>query len=278
MKRQELCQLLQDELRHQYNTLEINNIVNYIWANLLKNSELINLSSMILSENAQIGDWISELKMGMPVQYVLNNSFFYNLELFVNTHVLIPRPETEELVNWILSDPKNESALTLIDIGTGSGCIALALKKNRPIWMVTAIDISDDALKVARKNASNNDLNVKFIQCDFLTDSTSVNETFDIVVSNPPYISNDELDKVGEGVRRYEPRIALVPTGNDPLIFYKKIADWSLTHLNRSGAIYLEMNEFLFQEIENTFRNAGFLNLEIKKDMQGKNRMLKVQF
>lgn len=216
---------------------------------------------------------LKELLQHRPVQYVLNEAWFYKRKFYVDENVLIPRPETEELVEWIIKDTSKPTKI--IDIGTGSGCIPVSLKKELPASNVTAIDISDKALFVAKKNANDLHAAISFYQVDFLKEKEwEPLSQYDTVVSNPPYVPIREKEILAKNVTDFEPGIALFVANNDPFIFYKKIAEFSKTHLNWGGKIYVEVHEQYAKQVKFIFENAGF-NSEIKEDMYGKERMIK---
>ena len=227
-------------------------------------------------ESERIHSIITELKNEKPIQYILGRTDFYGCKIRVNEHVLIPRPETEELVDLILQDKKRGAdALNILDIGTGSGCIAITLKKNLPTANVSAIDISEEALLTAKANAILNQTKIGFLQGDILQTSKSSNiqiTKFDIIVSNPPYIRISEKEKMSKNVLDYEPHLALFVKDNDALIFYKAIADFALYNLSSNGKLYFEINEALGNEVKKLLEEKGLKNVEIKKDMSGKNR------
>ncbi|MFH1004799.1 MAG: peptide chain release factor N(5)-glutamine methyltransferase [Bacteroidota bacterium] len=221
---------------------------------------------------------INELKTHKPIQYILGETFFYGCKIKVNENVLIPRPETEELTDWIISDTQNSKPETLLDIGTGSGCIAIALSKNFPHTNVFAIDISDESLLVAKANAIFNQTKIDFLQADIIALSQSTNSpinNFDIIVSNPPYILSSEKKKMAKNVINYEPHLALFVNDDEPLLFYKAIANFAKKNLNKNGKLYLEINEALGSEVKKLLSEKGFKNVEVKKDMSGKERMVK---
>lgn len=217
-----------------------------------------------------------------PVQYVLQEAWFYGMKFYVNEHVLIPRPETEELVRWMLEDieivkSQNQKSPTILDVGTGSGCIAIALKKRSPLLDIDACDISNDALAVAKRNAAFLGTEINFLQLDFLNRvETDTLSTYDYIISNPPYIPLNDKITMNKNVVSYEPHLALFVTDADPLIFYKAIADFAVNKLLVHGKIFVEMHEELFAEVEKLFQSRGFPRIEIKKDMQGKERMMKI--
>ena len=200
------------------------------------------------------------------------------MKLEVNHHVLIPRPETEELVYWILEEESNKqhTGYNILDIGTGSGCIAIAVKKNLPISNVTAIDQSIDALITAKQNATINNTEVNFQQLDFLNEVFwSTLPSFDVIVSNPPYIPVNEEKKLDKNVTLFEPHAALFVPDDSPLLFYEKIAEFAAKHLKPGGKIFAEMHEEYANATSHAF-SKQFSNVEIKKDMSRKNRMIKV--
>lgn len=218
---------------------------------------------------------LDRLVQGEPIQYITGYSWFYDLKLTVTPAVLIPRPETEELADWIIRDIHEGLRTTspdIIDIGTGSGCIALALKKHLPGAHVTATDISADALGIARANAAIHGLEINFLQHDFLHDPLPAR--YDLIVSNPPYISHAEYAALSGMVRDYEPSVALAPLTDDPLIFYRRIAETGAAHLQEGGSIYVEISEFRPDAIRALFIDHGY-HTDLRKDMQGKWRMLK---
>lgn len=220
----------------------------------------------------------AELMQHKPVQYAIGEAWFMNMKLRVNEHVLIPRPETEELVDWVINDMRsmNQNDGSLLDIGTGSGCIPIAIKKNQPHTEVAATDISEDALQVAKINSIEQNTLVDFLHADILNEADWKQlGHYDIIVSNPPYIAQSEQQAMNKNVFDYEPHIALFVPDNDVLLFYKAIAQFSKNHLKPGGKIYVEVNETLGEQTVQLFLQNGFKNVELKKDMQGKDRMIK---
>ena len=220
---------------------------------------------------------LTALNTGKPIQYVLGNAWFYGMNIMVNKHVLIPRRETEELVDWIVKDI--EAAIIkprkILDVCTGSGCIALALKKAFPEVEVIAIDISDKALEVARYNAIKENLEIKFMQIDALDIILDIHP--DIIVRNPPYVMFSEKAKMHQRVTEYEPSSALFVSDNDSLIFYEKIAEWGSKFLIRGGNLYFEINETMGIEISELLKRLGYLEPILKKDLQEKDRMFRAR-
>ena len=220
---------------------------------------------------------VEELKNHKPIQYILNKAEFYGLPFYVDENVLIPRPETEELVEWILLEMSISAAsATILDIGTGSGCIAVSLKNNLASCKVWAMDISPGALAVAKKNAANNNAGIQFFICNILDEKPPENlPLFDLVVSNPPYVRNSEKLLMEKNVLDYEPSLALFVDDDDPLKFYKAIADFSQLHLVSGGKLFLEINENLGLETVGLLNSIGFSDIILKKDLNGKDRMIK---
>jgi len=230
---------------------------------------------------------ISELKTEKPIQYITGEAWFYGLQFEVNEDTLIPRPETEELVEWIISSQqfnKSTSQLKILEIGTGSGCIPISLKKNIPNAEVFAIDISEKALEVAKKNAAENSVEVNFIlknilEVDILNQPITYNlkpiTSFDIIVSNPPYVRNLEKDEISKNVLDYEPHLALFVEDNDALLFYRKIAQLAKESLTENGQLFFEINQYLGKETVLLLEQLGFQNIELKKDFKGNDRMIK---
>lgn len=227
---------------------------------------------------AQAEQWeaaVARLLQHEPLQYVLNEAWFYGLKFYVDKNVLIPRPETEELVDWIIENHSQSGPLHILDIGTGSGCIPISLKKTLPQAQVRGIDISAAALGIATRNATALHADVDFSVIDFLdTGSTASLPVFDIIVSNPPYIPQLHARDMDANVLRYEPATALFVPDNDPIVFYKAIAHFGKEHLNSNGSIYLELYDVYHTEVNDFYTALGYQTV-ILQDMQGKQRMLK---
>ncbi len=276
MKKSEISQYLKLKINPEFNDLEVTNVLNYVWADYLKcknSGAHYNLQDYIRNRLDSI---LEHINNNVPIQYVTNSSCFYGIDLYINEDVLIPRPETEELVDWILKDNLPSSEYHVLDIGTGSACISIALKTHRKNWTITGVDISPAAIQVARQNGAMLDLDISFSLSDFLMPDSQPQGIFDIVVSNPPYVDASEMNLSYNSPA--DPLIALIPNDKNCLIFYEEIASWSLIHLRASGSIYCELNEFRFAEIQEIFFNAGFRNIVLKDDMQGKKRMIRVRF
>ncbi|MDO5608419.1 MAG: peptide chain release factor N(5)-glutamine methyltransferase [Capnocytophaga sp.] len=215
---------------------------------------------------------VNELVSGTPLQYVLGETIFYGNRFFVNENVLIPRQETEELVSWICKNIPENQPFRLLDIGTGSGCIAISIAKKFPEIKVTAIDISEKALETARKNALENDVKIHFVQQNILT-STELPISYDIIVSNPPYVRETEKSEIKNNVLHHEPHLALFVSDENPLLFYEKIADLAKNHLTKNGKLFFEINQYLGNETLAMLQNKGFQS-ELKKDLNGNDRMV----
>lgn len=218
---------------------------------------------------------IAQLKQEKPIQYILGETEFYGLRFLVNENTLIPRPETEELVDLILNEnSKNKIPnLKILDVGTGSGCIAISLAKNLPEAKVFALDVSEKALETAKKNAEMNKVEVEFLHQSIL-ETEDLKQQFDIVVSNPPYVRNLEKQEIKKNVLEYEPHLALFVEDNDPLIFYRKIAQLAQKNLSKNGKLYFEINQYLGKETSELLQDLGFQNIELIKDVYGNDRMI----
>jgi release factor glutamine methyltransferase len=239
---------------------------------------------------------LDELKTGKPVQYILGSTEFYGLNFLVNPATLIPRPETEELVDWILVESQklkveSQQPLTIFDIGTGSGCIAISLKKNLPDAQVTAIDISAHALHTAAQNAVINEVKIDFIEHNILDIEYSENRAssqeennsacdiqtamFNIIVSNPPYVTLADKSQMHQNVTDFEPHSALFVPEDDPLIFYKAIVKYATGHLFQNSMLFFEINENHGKEVIELLTDKYFINIELRKDISGRDRMVK---
>jgi release factor glutamine methyltransferase len=249
---------------------------------------------LIAQQADELSDILSQLKTGKPIQYTLGKTEFYGLPFYVNPFVLIPRPETEELVEWVIVSVGSgqlavgDSQLAvgnrhlavgnILDIGTGSGCIAISLKKNLPNFDVSAIDISKEALKTAKENAELNQVEIEFIEADILNSKSEIEiPKSEIIISNPPYVTLYDKTQMHRNVTDFEPHTALFVPESDPLIFYKAIADFALTHLAPNGLLFFEINESYGKEIVSLLTEKGFKNIELRKDMGGRDRMVKAE-
>ncbi|WP_339701475.1 peptide chain release factor N(5)-glutamine methyltransferase [uncultured Marixanthomonas sp.] len=218
---------------------------------------------------------LERLKKQEPIQYIVGDTEFYGLTFNVNKNTLIPRPETEELVEWIIEDSVSEkrSNYSILDIGSGSGCIAISLAKNLTSATVSALDYSFEALKTAEENAKLNDVRVQFFQEDILKTGT-LPQQYDVIVSNPPYVRELEKLEMQSNVLDHEPASALFVSNSDPLLFYRTIARLSLRYLKPNGKLYFEINEYLSKELIDSLKQEGYPNIELRKDFRGKDRML----
>lgn len=232
------------------------------------------------AEEQPLFEALSQLKLEAPIQYIIGETEFYGLKLKINEHTLIPRPETEALVDWIVKEPRSKNQeLRILDIGTGSGCIAIALAKNLPNAKVYALDVSEEALKMARENAKTNQVEVEFIHRDILaTDLVqlgSASQKFDVIVSNPPYVRNLEKAEMKGNVLNYEPHTALFVEDKDPLVFYRAISQFAVENLTENGQLFFEINQYLGKEMIQLLETFDFQEIELRKDLFGKDRMLK---
>lgn len=280
MKLQEANSQLIGQLSGVYENSEAENISDWVLEHITgkkRADRIINKEKTLTPQQAlQLKQYLDRLLQHEPVQYVLNEAWFCGLKFYVDKNVLIPRPETEELVEWIISDCKFPiHTLSILDIGSGSGCIPIALKKRLGKADVWSCDISPDSLKVANQNAVTLGINVNFIEFNFLNETEREKlPSFDIIVSNPPYIPQKDKENMNRNVTDHEPAIALFVPDNDALIFYKAIAAFGKNNLTGNGAIYMEINERLGEETAAMFQLNGYKTV-IKKDMQGKERMIK---
>ncbi|WP_299117227.1 peptide chain release factor N(5)-glutamine methyltransferase [uncultured Winogradskyella sp.] len=225
---------------------------------------------------------LEDLKQQKPIQYIFGKTAFYGLEFIVNAHVLIPRPETEELVDWIIKDYKerNETAkIKILDIGTGSGCIAVSLAKHLQNAKVYSLDVSKEALNVAKQNAELNEVDIQFIEANILNknfhSTLYTKSKFDIIVSNPPYVRHLEKPEIKSNVLDNEPHLALFVEDKRPLVFYETISQFATNNLKRNGCLYFEINQYLGKETKQILIDANYENIELRKDLNGNYRMLK---
>jgi release factor glutamine methyltransferase len=271
------------QLQTIYEISEAESIANMVFEEILyiKKQHIFFLDKQINdAEIEQLNTILNKLLTHEPVQYVLGIADFFGLRFRVNKQVLIPRTETEELVALIIKEVRNlklqnDAVFNILDIGTGSGCIPIALKKNLPFAQVTAMDISTDALEVANENAFLNKTNIEFIEGDILNSQFSIpNSQFSIIISNPPYITQNEKLKMQKNVLHFEPHLALFVSDDNPLLFYNVIADFAKLHLTQNGKLYFEINENFGMEIKIMLENKGYDEVIIVKDLQGKNRVV----
>ena len=273
-----LTQYALKELKDTYPENEIRQICRIIFMDIFHYTNIdIHIKKYeILDESfvAKFYDIITELKTGRPIQYIIGETEFAGLKFRLNKATLIPRPETGELVMWVQQYARPGSRI--LDIGTGSGCIAVSLASLLPDAQISALDISQEALDIARENATTNNTSVHFITGDILHhENLNDLQLYDIIVSNPPYIRNREKVGMDKRVLDFEPHRALFVPDNDPLIFYSKIAEFGKQHLKPGGLLFFEINEALGQETVGLLIQAGYTNTELKKDMYGRDRMCK---
>jgi release factor glutamine methyltransferase len=261
--------LYEPEEIHAFIRLSFEHYLNISPAKLLLKQDERLTESELLKFNFVVKD----LKKHKPIQYILGVTEFYGLMVNVNPSVLIPRPETEELVDWIIKDNKSKRGLEVIDLCTGSGCIAIALNKNLLEAKVSALDISADALKTANSNALLNNADVDFFQYDILKCPVLAAGPFDIIVSNPPYVTGLDKQQMHPNVLDYEPHLALFVEDTKALVFYEAIAQWAKQSLKPGGILYFEINEAKGKEIMDMLDNFGFKDIALRKDLSGKERM-----
>lgn len=255
------------------------------WRNL-KRVDLVMQPDLFFSESEliQLQNVISELKRQKPIQYILGTTEFYGMFFQVNEHTLIPRPETEELVEWVVMSQKDEEGsgklenkfVKILDIGTGSGCIAISLAKNLHQAQVSAIDVSIEALATAKKNAAFNGVEVQFMHQNIL-ETDSFSESYDFIVSNPPYVRMLEKQEIKPNVLEFEPHLALFVENEDALLFYRKIGQLAQNHLNKDGYLFFEINQYLAKETFELLENLKFKFIELRKDIYGNDRMIRCQ-
>jgi release factor glutamine methyltransferase len=284
LKIKELKDYFVDAISDLYPSEEVQSFFNLLSEKHLGLSRIeiaLNSDTSISEENiSKFKEAIQRLKNYEPIQYILGETEFFGLPFKVDENVLIPRPETEELVLWVISEFRiQNSEFRIIDIGTGSGCIPIALASRFPEAKITALDISKGALEVAKQNAKLNEVNINFIEADILDSNTwnldFENLEFDIVVSNPPYVRELEKELMEANVIKYEPATALFVKDEDPLLFYRKIAQFGKQYLKPTGLLFFEINEYLGESMLELLKEEGYSEIEIKKDIFNKDRMIK---
>ena len=270
------------QLYEMYGDREAANIADIVIENITgfkKVDRLINKQFPLNEEQLQLlNDYTNELLKHKPVQYVLSEVWFAGMKLYVDENVLIPRPETEELVEWIVKTvaSRKSQVASILDIGTGSGCIPVALKKKLLSVEVHALDISEEALTVVKRNAVTQQTEINFHLLNILDKNLWRQlPKFDIIVSNPPYVTQGEASSMQKNVLQYEPHLALFVDDEDAMKFYKAIAEFGLYHLNNNGQIFFEINEMMGKQICDLLNQYRYLNIELKKDLQNKDRMIK---
>ena len=269
-----LAGLYPDSEINQLVFLILNHLQNYSKIDIHLNAERP-ISQNIFQQTQAI---ISQLSDYKPIQYILGVTEFYGLPIKVNSNVLIPRQETEELVRWVIDDNKKRK-IRILDIGTGSGCIAIAVANAISNAIIDALDSTEKVLQLAAENAHINEVSVRFFRFDMLKKKKfPYSEKYDVMVSNPPYILNSEKKFMNKNVLEYEPHMALFVSDDNPLIFYDRIAEFGLNHLKSEGKIYLEINENYGIEVKELFLKHGYPLVELRRDIHGKNRMVKITF
>ena len=287
----EYKKLFSETLKDIFPSTEIDTFFLYLMQEYLgfTRVDLVLQSDFIIDQNTKnlFDRALERLKNQEPIQYILGKTDFFGLPFLVDKNTLIPRPETEELVAWIIDEVeilnnKSSPKISLLDIGTGSGCIPISLAKNIDFAAIYAIDISTKTLEVALKNADSNQVSISFFEMDILKtsnldllskDKTQIN--FDIIVSNPPYVRESEKSAMDKNVLENEPHQALFVSDENPLVFYEKIADLALLYLSRNGLLFFEINQYLGNQTVNMLLKKGFKNIELRKDIFGNNRMIK---
>ena len=273
---------LKETLQEGYSKNELDQLAKHLLMNRLKldSTSYLLAADIEMSEEVlmQLRSDIQRLSRHEPLQYVLGSTSFYGLEIQCNPAALIPRPETEELVDWVLSEVQMTSC-NVIDLGTGTGCIPLAIKAKRPLWNVSGIDVSQEALALARSNALNLGLDVRFECLNLLDDLTDfrIKEKVNVILSNPPYIPFADVPSMLPNVLNHEPHLALFVPDSDPLLFYSRILVFCEQFLEMDGYIFVEIHEELSEETMQLFHKAGFANIKLRKDLQGKSRMIMAQ-
>jgi release factor glutamine methyltransferase len=287
MKLKDIQDIFHKELDIIFGANEVGSFFNILISHYLK----LNRIALVLQPDLTISkeeeqplfEALSRLKLEEPIQYIIGETEFYGLPFKVNEHTLIPRPETEELVSLVLQNIKNQKTnskdISILDIGTGTGCIAISLAKNLPNAKVYSMDVSEEALKIARQNAELNNVEIHFIKADILNKDSWNKEfknlEFDLIVSNPPYVRNLEKLEIKNNVLNHEPHLALFVEDNNPLQFYEAIANFAVDKLVKNGLLFFEINQYLGNETKQLLQDKGFTDLELKLDIFGNNRMLK---
>jgi release factor glutamine methyltransferase len=261
-----------------YDAQEISSISMMVLTEVLNTSngmiKAVGDRHLTFAQQNKIDNILAQLQTGKPLQYALGYAEFYGLKFLVNPATLIPRPETEELVRWVINSVTGDN-LSILDIGTGTGCIAISLKKNLAGVQVSAMDVSVDALNTAKENAALNEVKINFIEADILNYQS--NNHYSVIVSNPPYVTLEDKKLMHRNVTDFEPHTALFVPENDPLIFYRVIADFALSNLENGGLLFFEINESLGKETAQLLVDKGFKDVEIRKDLSDRDRMIKAK-
>ncbi len=276
---------IKKELNPLYSQVEVNSFI-YIIFNYVMNLSRMEVhtkseAKLLDFHDKEIRQIVQQLKKYKPIQYVTGQTEFYHSKLIVTPDVLIPRPETEELVEWLVNEIDKNHVANILDIGTGSGCIAISLARKFAQHSVYAADISESALKIARQNAKYNFVNINYFQFDILNWESEQNRynwlktiKYQTIVSNPPYVRESEKMFMHKNVLDYEPHTALFVSDENPIIFYERIADFALQHLLENGKLFFEMNEQMAKQLVEMLMNKGFSEIRVKRDFNSKDRML----
>ncbi|PWH82186.1 peptide chain release factor N(5)-glutamine methyltransferase [Algibacter marinivivus] len=280
MKVKDIQNIFHVELDVLYGEEEVNSFFFILIAhyNNITRIQLAVNPDMVIDDYENILNALQLLKKQKPIQYIIGETEFYGLPFKVNENVLIPRPETEELVDWVLKEVDNNKPITILDIGTGSGCIAISLAKNLTNAKVYALDVSAKAIKIAKRNAELNKVTVKFIEADILkikNEGFMADVKFDIIVSNPPYVRVQEKALMKANVLDNEPHLALFVEDENPLLFYIAISNFASSNLNDNGQLYFEINEYLGNDMIGLLSQNHFQKIKLKQDIFKKDRMIK---
>jgi release factor glutamine methyltransferase len=277
----DVYQEFRSALKSVYDASEIEALTNMVLSGItgFSKAKLKAFPDTLLTteQMARASTILTDLQTGKPLQYILGHTEFYGLSFQVNSAVLIPRPETEELVEWIIETQQQQNPGGILDIGTGSGCIAISLKKHLPLSHVSAIDVSVDALVVARQNALLNNVDVRFYEANALNlvNAQVTEQLYQVIVSNPPYVTPADKELMHKNVTAFEPHTALFVSQNNPLLFYNAIADFARSHLITGGYLFFEINENYGQETIQLLTDKSFSNIKLRKDMSGRDRMIR---
>jgi release factor glutamine methyltransferase len=290
MQIQEAFILLRNDLVALYGERESTLISHWVIEHitgLTRSARLIHhTDSFTAEQESDFHKFKYELLQWRPVQYVLGEAWFCGMKFFVDERVLIPRPETEELVEEVVDSRQwpvasrqltvdSQQPIRVLDVGTGSGCIAVSLKKKKPEWEIWAVDLSTDALEVAKQNATSLAAEINFVQIDMLNEkSRAVLPVFDMIISNPPYIPLKDKAAMRENVLLHEPHLALFVSNDDPLIFYKEIIRFANTHLKHAGSLFFEIHDQLAEQVVSLLSANNYDQIFLKQDMQGRDRMI----
>jgi len=279
LKKREVQSWIVEQLKSEYDLRESNNMAKILLEDLLHIDISVLNYDVNEEEVEELKKALVSLKAYKPIQYVTGIADFYGCKFNVNEHTLIPRPETEELVYKVLQDYKSKEEVKVLDIGTGSGCIPIAIANEKKSWVVTAVDISEEALEISESNAKLNGVQVDFRHLDILEESQwESDEKWDVIISNPPYIPIQEKLFMHKNVLDYEPHLALFVYDEDPLLFYHKILKFAIDRLEKNGKIYFECNEFNASLLrDKVIAMSGYTFVELVADLQGKDRVLIVQ-